>query len=201
LTTAGAGAVGMVSAHRLLAATDAEVAAGVIPAEKPARVTLHVNERSHTLLVEPRWTLLFVLRDKIGLTGSKEGCGRGECGACAVLIDKIPPYACLTLAVEVQDRTVTTVEGLLEGERLGPVQQAFAEHDAFQCSYCTPGQIMAVEGLLHKNRHPSPADIRTAVTTDTEPLDKNAYKIPLFKGMIEEELTKLAQTLPTGNLE
>jgi len=164
LTTAGAGAIGMVSAHRLLAATDAEVTADVMPAEQPTRVTLHINGRSHTLLVEPRWTLLFVLRDKIGLTGTKEGCSRGECGACTVLIDNIPRYACLTLAVEAQNSAVTTVEGLLDGERLGPVQQAFAEHDAFQCGYCTPGQIMAVEGLLNKNRQPSPDEIRTAVS-------------------------------------
>ena len=164
LATAGAGAVGIVSAHRLLAAADAEMTANVLPAEQPTRVTLHINGRSHTLLVEPRWTLLFVLRDKIGLTGTKEGCSRGECGACTVLIDNIPRYACLTLAVEAQNSVVTTVEGLLDGERLGPVQQAFAEHDAFQCGYCTPGQIMAVEGLLTRNNRPSPDDIRTAVS-------------------------------------
>jgi xanthine dehydrogenase YagT iron-sulfur-binding subunit len=164
IATAGAGTIGVLSAHRLLAAADAEVTADVMPSDQLTRVMLRVNGSRHTLLVEPRWTLLFVLREKIGLTGTKEGCSRGECGACTVLVDSVPRYACLTLAVEVQDRAVTTVEGLLDGERLGPVQQAFAEHDAFQCGYCTPGQIMAVEGLLQKNGHPSPDDIRTAVS-------------------------------------
>jgi xanthine dehydrogenase YagT iron-sulfur-binding subunit len=114
--------------------------------------------------VEPRWTLLYVLREKIGLTGTKEGCGRGECGACTVLIDGVPRYACLTLAVEAEGASVTTVEGLLRGEELGPVQSAFVEQDAFQCGYCTPGQIMSVEGLLRKNPAPSIEDIRTAVS-------------------------------------
>jgi xanthine dehydrogenase YagT iron-sulfur-binding subunit len=114
--------------------------------------------------VEPRWTLLYVLREKIGLTGTKEGCGRGECGACTVLIDEVPRYACLTLAVEAEGASVTTVEGLLRGEALGPVQTAFVEEDAFQCGYCTPGQIMSVEGLLRKNPAPSIDEIRTAVS-------------------------------------
>jgi xanthine dehydrogenase YagT iron-sulfur-binding subunit len=115
-------------------------------------------------MVEPRWTLLYVLREKIGLTGAKEGCGRGECGACTVLIDGVARYACLTLAVEAQGTAVTTVEGLLEGESLGPVQAAFVEEDAYQCGYCTPGQIMSVEALLRKNPSPSIDEIRTAVS-------------------------------------
>jgi len=164
LATAGAGAVGVVSSRGLLAAPAGETTAREMPAGELSRITLRVNGRRHTLLVEPRWTLLYVLRDKIGLTGGKEGCSRGECGACTVLINDIPRYACLTLAVEVQDMAVTTVEGLLDGERLGPVQQAFAEHDAFQCGYCTPGQIMAVEGLLRQANDPSPAEVRTAVS-------------------------------------
>ena len=164
LATAGAGAVGVASSHRLLAASAGEARAKVMPAGELSRITLRVNGRRHTLLVEPRWTLLYVLRAEIGLTGGKEGCGRGECGACTVLIDGIPRYACLTLAVEAQNKAITTVEGLLDGERLGPVQQAFAEHDAFQCGYCTPGQMMAVEGLLRKENDPSPAEVRTAVS-------------------------------------
>jgi xanthine dehydrogenase YagT iron-sulfur-binding subunit len=164
LATAGAGAVGVVSSRRLLAASAGDAQAKVMPAGELSRITLGVNGRRHTLLVEPRWSLLYVLRAEIGLTGGKEGCGRGECGACTVLIDGIPRYACLTLAVEAQNKAVTTVEGLLDGERLGPVQQAFAEHDAFQCGYCTPGQIMAVEGLLRKENDPSPAEVRTAVS-------------------------------------
>ena len=117
------------------------------PAEM-TKIRLLVNGRRHRLLVEPRWSLLFVLREKLGLTGTKVGCERGECGACTVLINGQPRYACLTLAVEAEGKEITTLEGLMRGEELGPVQQAFLEHDAFQCGYCTPGQIMAVEGLL-----------------------------------------------------
>ena len=101
--------------------------------------------------MEPRWSLLFVLREKMGLTGTKVGCERGECGACTVLINGVPRYACMTLALEAEGDEITTVEGLMEGEELGPVQQAFLENDAFQCGYCTPGQIMAAEGLLRAN--------------------------------------------------
>ena len=114
--------------------------------------------------VETRWTLLHVLREVIGLTGAKPGCERGECGACTVLIDGIPRYACLTLAVEAQGREITTLEGLMDGEALGTVQVAFVEADAFQCGYCTPGQIMAVEGLLRSNPNPSTEEIRRGVS-------------------------------------
>jgi xanthine dehydrogenase YagT iron-sulfur-binding subunit len=119
-----------------------------LPAEETTRITLTINGRRHPLLAEPRWSLLYVLRERLGLTGTKVGCERGECGACTVLIDDVPRYACLTLAVEAQDCRITTVEGLLDGEELGPVQQAFVEEDALQCGCCTPGQIMAAEGLL-----------------------------------------------------
>jgi xanthine dehydrogenase YagT iron-sulfur-binding subunit len=114
--------------------------------------------------VEPRWSLLFVLREKLGLTGTKVGCERGECGACTVLIDDVPRYACMTLAVEAEGRRITTLEGLMEGEELGPVQQAFVEEDAFLCGYCTSGQIVAVEGLLRKNPEPSEPEARRAVS-------------------------------------
>jgi len=128
------------------------------------KVRLRINRRDHFLLVEPRWTLMFVLREVLGLTGTKIGCGRGECGACTVLIDGVPRYSCLTLAVEAEGREVTTLEGLMDGERLGTVQQAFLETDAYQCGYCTPGQIMAVEGLLRSNPDPGLQDIRVGVS-------------------------------------
>jgi xanthine dehydrogenase YagT iron-sulfur-binding subunit len=128
------------------------------------RVKLLINGRRHRLLVEPRWSLLFVLRERLGLTGTKVGCERGECGACTVLINGQPRYACMTLAVEAEGREITTIEGLMKGEELGPVQQAFLEHDAFQCGYCTPGQIMAVEGLLRSNPNPSIEEIRRGVS-------------------------------------
>jgi xanthine dehydrogenase YagT iron-sulfur-binding subunit len=130
-------------------------------AEEMQKVTLRVNGRSHRLLVEPRWSLLFVLREKMGLTGTKVGCERGECGACTVLINGVPRYACMTLALEAEGEEITTVEGLMVGEELGTVQKAFMEHDAFQCGYCTPGQIMAAEGLL-----------RTGVSLNIEEIQK-----------------------------
>ena len=129
-----------------------------------AKVTLEINGRPQRLLVEPRWTLLFVLRDRLGLTGTKVGCERGECGACTVLIDDRPQYACMTLAVEAAGRKITTLEGLMEGEQLGPTQEAFLEEDAFQCGYCTPGQIMAAEGLLRANPAPPAEEIATGMS-------------------------------------
>ena len=94
------------------------------------------------------------------MTGTKLGCGRGECGACTLLIDDMPHYSCLTLGVEAQGHEITTIEGLVQAGKLGPVQQAFLEHDAFQCGYCTPGQVMAAEGLLRRNTNPTIEDIR-----------------------------------------
>ncbi|TVM17733.1 (2Fe-2S)-binding protein [Oceanidesulfovibrio indonesiensis] len=128
-------------------------------------VSLSINGRAYRLLVEPRWTLLYVMREELGITGPKEGCGRGECGACTVLLEDIPRYACLTLAVEASGKRVESTEGLLgPDEELGPVQQAFLEHDAYQCGYCTPGQVVAAEGLLRKNPQPSFDEIRIGMS-------------------------------------
>jgi xanthine dehydrogenase YagT iron-sulfur-binding subunit len=136
----------------------------VLTAEKLSKITLTINGRRHRLAVEPRWSLLYVLRERLGLTGTKVGCERGECGACTVLIDGIPRYACMTLAVEAQGASITTLEGLMNGDELGPVQQAFLEEDAFQCGYCTPGQVMAAEGLLRTNPRPSLDEIRKGMS-------------------------------------
>jgi len=153
--TAGAAAVGM---------EKSEHAAEPVERGEMTRVNLLINERRHSLMVEPRWSLLYVIREKLGLTGTKVGCERGECGACTVLIDGLPRYACMTLAVEAEGSRITTLEGLMDGEETGLVQQAFMEHDAFQCGYCTPGQIVAVEGLLRANPHPSLEEIRTGLS-------------------------------------
>jgi xanthine dehydrogenase YagT iron-sulfur-binding subunit len=160
----GVGAIGASVPGDALSAGKEPSAAPVLPAGRTAEVALRVNGRAHVLAVETRWTLLHVLREVIGLTGTKPGCERGECGACTVLIDGEPRYACLTLAVEAQGREITTVEGLMTGEALGAVQSAFVETDAFQCGYCTPGQIMAVEGLLRANPNPSVDEIRRGVS-------------------------------------
>ncbi len=127
-------------------------------------VNLKINGKPYRVAVEARWTLLDVLREKLGMTGTKLGCGRGECGACTVLIDDKPRYACLTLALEAEGKAITTLEGLMNGDELGPVQQAFWDQDAMQCSYCTPGQIMAAEGLLRANPEPTLPDIRLGMS-------------------------------------
>jgi xanthine dehydrogenase YagT iron-sulfur-binding subunit len=132
--------------------------------DEMVRVALSINGRLHRLLIEPRWTLLFVLRERLGITGTKAGCERGECGSCTVLIDGKPRYACMTLAAEAEGAEITTVEGLLDGEKLGTVQQAFVEKDAFQCGYCTPGQVMAAEGLLRITPSPTPEQIRLGMS-------------------------------------
>lgn len=155
----GAGAMASAAAGKL----GAEPTETLDPCEK-TRVTLRVNGRRRRVLVEPRWSLLFVLREKLGLTGTKVGCERGECGACTVLINGQPRYACLTLAVEAEGKEITTLEGLMEEEELGPVQKAFVERDAFQCGYCTPGQIMAAEGLLRSNPDPSLEEIQLGMS-------------------------------------
>ena len=134
------------------------------PSGNVAPVTLNVNGLAHRLLVEPRWALLFVLREQLGLTGTKPGCERGECGSCTVLINGLPRYSCMTLALEADNADVMTVEGLMNGEDLGIVQQAFADEDAFQCGYCTSGQIMAVEGLLKKTPAPTLQQVREGVS-------------------------------------
>lgn len=163
LSTAGLGVFGLATVGP--SAKDPATADDpVIPPGTRIPIQLQINGNKHRLLVEPRWSLLFVLREQLGLAGSKNGCERGECGACTVLIDDVPRYACMTLAVEVQSSDITTVEGLLVGEELGTVQQAFLEHDAFQCGYCTPGQVMAVEGLLRATPDPSLDEIRMGVS-------------------------------------
>ena len=138
--------------------------AELIKPETIVRINLSVNGLRRSLVLEPRWSLLYVLREKLGLTGTKVGCERGECGACTVLMDDVARYACLTLAVEAQGSKIVTLEGLMDGEQLGAVQQAFVEQDAFQCGYCTPGQIMSAEGLLRSNPAPKPDEIRLAMS-------------------------------------
>jgi xanthine dehydrogenase YagT iron-sulfur-binding subunit len=162
LKSVGVGAAVLTASSNLSAFARSE--SEVIQAGKMARVNLSVNGRRHALLVEPRWSLLYVLREKLGLTATKVGCERGECGACTVLVDHVPRYACMILAVEAEGNEITTLEGLMEGEALGTVQRAFVEEDAFQCGYCTPGQVMSVEGLLQVKDDPSLEEIRRAVS-------------------------------------
>jgi xanthine dehydrogenase YagT iron-sulfur-binding subunit len=130
---------------------------GTIP---EVTVTIRINGRSEQLRVDARVTLLDALRDRLGLTGTKKGCDQGACGACTVLVDGRRVLSCLTLAAQCEDREVVTIEGLAGNGARHPVQEAFIRHDAFQCGYCTPGQIMSAVGLLAEGRAGSDEDIR-----------------------------------------
>lgn len=125
---------------------------------------LTVNGETHTLNLEARVTLLDALRERLGLTGTKKGCDHGQCGACTVLVDGRSVLSCLTLAVQNEGRRITTVEGLARGEELHPVQQAFLEHDAFQCGYCTPGQICSAVAVLDEGKARTDDEVREAMS-------------------------------------
>jgi xanthine dehydrogenase YagT iron-sulfur-binding subunit len=150
-------AAAVAEAPRALAAAaqasqPASAAAHPAPEAPPQPVRLTVNGKDHQLSLEPRVTLLDALRETMGLTGTKKGCDRGQCGACTVLLDGRRVNACLTLAVMAEGRQVTTIEGLALGGQLSPLQAAFIEYDAFQCGYCTPGQICSATALLDELR-------------------------------------------------
>jgi xanthine dehydrogenase YagT iron-sulfur-binding subunit len=124
-----------------------------MPAVRRAEVTLRVNGAERRLTIDTRATLLDVLREELGLTGTKKGCDHGQCGACTILLDGATRInACLALAVAHDGAALTTVEGLADGEDLHPMQAAFVEHDAFQCGYCTPGQLCSAVGMLEEAR-------------------------------------------------
>jgi len=131
---------------------------------RTASLHFTLNGRTVTVEVEPHRTLLDLLRDTLGLTGTKRGCEIGECGACTVLLDGLAVNSCLVLAPQVQGRSVTTVEGLADGERLSPLQEAFLEHDAVHCGFCTPGMLMSARELLDRNPSPSEPEIRRGIS-------------------------------------
>jgi carbon-monoxide dehydrogenase small subunit len=129
------------------------------------RITqLTVNNEGYDLIVTPNQTLLEVLRDTLNLTGAKAGCGEGTCGACTVLVDGQPVHSCLTLAVEVQDKAITTIEGLADDGKLHPIQQAFVDHAAIQCGFCSPGMILVTKALLDENPQPTQQEAREAIS-------------------------------------
>jgi xanthine dehydrogenase YagT iron-sulfur-binding subunit len=139
----------------------AALAAGPVdgnePRLSPVKVELQVNGRTHSLILDPRTTLLDALREHLALTGSKKGCDHGQCGACTVLIDGRRINSCLTLAVMHDGDAITTIEGLARGDDLHPLQAAFIEHDGFQCGYCTSGQICSAVGMLAESRQGMPS--------------------------------------------
>jgi len=128
------------------------------PGKVPVELT--VNGSKHTLQVEPRVTLLDALRDNLNITGAKRVCDRGECGACTVLIDNKSVYACSVLAIDAQGKQIATIESLMQGDQLHPVQQAFVEGDASQCGFCTPGFVVAAKAMLDKHPNPTADDVR-----------------------------------------
>jgi carbon-monoxide dehydrogenase small subunit len=126
-------------------------------------ITLQVNGEIYELLIEAKKTLLEVLREDLGLTGTKEVCDLGTCGACTVLIDRKPALSCLTLAVACKGKEILTIEGLRQGETLHPLQNSFIQHGAIQCGMCTPGMILSAKALLDENPQPTEMEVRKAI--------------------------------------
>ncbi len=162
ITTAGAAILeSKLSNGHQQAATAAEPnVAG--PGDVP--VTLRVNGADYRLQIEPRVTLADALRVNLGLTGTKVVCDRGSCSACTVWLDETPVCSCMTLAIDVGNRAITTIEGLAKGDDLHPVQEAFIEYDALQCGFCTPGMVMSCAALLAQNPNPTLDDVRMATS-------------------------------------
>ena len=127
-------------------------------------IELKVNGELFRVKVETRRTLLEVLRETLGFTGTKEMCNKGDCGGCTVLIDGKPVLSCLTLAIEAQGKDILTIEGLAKGYELHPIQQAFVDHGAIQCGYCSPGFIMSAKALLDRNPHPTEDEIKEGIS-------------------------------------
>ena len=159
----GSGAIGTAVLQPLLGQTIA-TPKGRVPVYDKKTITLTVNGRKVNLDVNANETLLDVLRDRLDLTGSKKVCDRGECGGCTVHLDGEPVYACMVLAIRADGRAVKTVEGLAEGDKLHPVQEAFIEKDGYQCGFCTPGFLMSTSAFLEKNPAPTLDEIKKALS-------------------------------------
>ncbi len=131
---------------------------------KKIMLTLKINGEKYEISTYPNRTLLEILRDDLLLTGTKESCGEGACGACTVLLDGLPVRSCLLLAAEAKGCEITTIEGLAKGEKLDPVQESFIEHHAIQCGFCSPGMILTARSLLNHNPAPTEEEIRFAIS-------------------------------------
>ena len=176
LKSAGVGSLAATVAGASDAAAQTAGARVVGPGDVPVQLT--VNGRRVNLTIEPRVTLLDALRTRADITGNKKGCDRGACGACTMIIDGRTAYACSTLAIEVQGKQIRTVDGLANGDRLHPVQQAFCDADALMCGFCTPGFVMATVALLEKHPNPTPVQASRA-------LDGNICRCGTFVRIME----------------
>jgi carbon-monoxide dehydrogenase small subunit len=131
---------------------------------RQGEVILKVNGVNYKLTIEPWRTLVEVLRDTLGLTGTKKSCNEGECGACTVLMDGKPVASCLILAIDAQGKEILTIEGLSEGEKLHPIQEAFLKNGGIQCGFCTPGMVMSAKALLDEHPNPTSTEVRRAIS-------------------------------------
>jgi carbon-monoxide dehydrogenase small subunit len=131
---------------------------------KQQEILLKVNGANYQVSIEPWRTLVEVLRENLGLTGTKKSCNEGECGACTVIMDGRPVSSCLVLAIDAQGKEILTIEGLSEREKLHPIQEAFLKHGAIQCGFCTPGMVMSAKALLDENPKPTVAEVRKAIS-------------------------------------
>jgi len=176
LTDVGAGAAAATVASTAIKQDEVEAEEGrqainELPGVTTAVITLRINGRNYEVEVEPRTTLLSVLRDgidtngqRLNLTGAKQICDRGECGGCTVIMDGKAIYSCMTLVIDAQGKDILTVEGLEDGDKLHPLQEAFIEHDALQCGFCTPGFLMTAKALLDTNRAPTLEEIKGSLS-------------------------------------
>jgi aerobic-type carbon monoxide dehydrogenase small subunit (CoxS/CutS family) len=163
----GGGAIGTAVVTRGLVRpdeADAYTREALGPARGQANINLKVNGKSYRVAVEHRNTLAEVLRDQLGLTGTKIGCDRGECGACTVMVNRRNLYSCSQLAIWMVGKDILTIEGLAQGDKLDPIQEAFIEHDGAQCGFCTSGQIMSGKALLLKKSNPTEAEARRGLS-------------------------------------
>lgn len=179
---------GIAAAVPLVAPQVVEAAGEKVPVYGPGKVAMSftINGKKHSAQLEPRVTLLDALRDTFDLTGAKRVCDRAECGACTVLLNNKPVYACTVLAIEAQHQPITTIESLSAGGKLHPIQAAFIEHDAQQCGFCTPGFVMACKAFLDEHPHPTAEEIRYH-------LNGNLCRCGTYKG-IREVIAQMSGT-------
>lgn len=163
----GAAATGLLTIGGSPQTIEGKQTPGSTVGPKAVQVTLKINGKEHQVAIEPRETLLDVVRQKLDITGPKPVCDRGSCGGCTVMLENQPVYSCMMLAIDAVGKEVTTVEGLSKGGALDPVQKAFVEHDAQMCGFCTPGLVMSVRALLDHNPNPTLDDVKKAVSGNT----------------------------------